>query len=156
MTKLNNVTCTDYLYEHRALVHDKLATVSREINTRARRHDQSSLSGTELRIYKEHFDELQKYPIFDPRRDIVLSKMRVAIAYHHEANDHHPEHFTNGIDDMNLLQLMEFVADVMSQSEQNGIDVYEILPLLKDQYDISNQLYQVILNTVAEIRRLGR
>lgn len=156
MAKLNNITCRDYLYEHRALVHDKMATVSRDINTRARHHDQSSLNGSEFRIYEEHFDELQKYPMFDPRRDAVLKEMRVATMYHHNANDHHPEHFDDGINGMNLIQMIEFVADIMSQSEQNGIDVYEMLPLLKDQYDISSQLYQVILNTVAGIKRLGR
>jgi hypothetical protein len=40
-----------------------------------------------------------------------LAGMGEGLRHHYAANDHHPEHFPNGIHDMDLVQLIEMLAD---------------------------------------------
>jgi hypothetical protein len=37
--------------------------------------------------------------------------MAPALKHHYENNRHHPEHFKNNIDDMNLIDLIEMLCD---------------------------------------------
>ena len=40
-----------------------------------------------------------------------MTEWEKALEHHYTVNDHHPEHFHNGIHDMDLVQLMEMLAD---------------------------------------------
>ena len=57
---------------------------------------------------------------------------------------------------MDLIQLMQFTADIMSWSEQEQIDIFEILPMIRDKCGMTDQVYNLIRNTITEIKRLGR
>ena len=151
-----SVRFTDMMRIRRALVQDKLSTVARELISRGRHHDNSTLGSPELEIYHRHFNEYRMYKFGDPRRDEVMNHMAEAIGHHFQYNDHHPEHFDNGINDMNLIQLMQFTAAIMSWSEQEQVDIFELLPIIRDKCGMSDQVYQLIQNTITEIKRLGR
>jgi len=45
--------------------------------------------------------------------------MKPAIEHHYKNNRHHPEHFNNGIDEMNLVDLIELLCDWKAASERN-------------------------------------
>jgi hypothetical protein len=47
----------------------------------------------------------------------------IAIVHHHTHNRHHPEHFSNGIYGMDLLDLVEMICDVTARSQEFGTDV---------------------------------
>ena len=150
------VRFTDVMRIRRALVQDKLSTVARELISRGRTHDNSALGSPEIEVYHRFFLEYQKYKIGDPRKDEVFTQMAEAIGHHFQYNDHHPEHFENGINDMDLIRLMQFTADIMSWSEQEQIDIFEILPMIRDKCGMTDQVYNLICNTITEIKRLGR
>jgi len=44
--------------------------------------------------------------------------MKPALEHHYALYRHHPEHFQNGIDDMNLIDLVEMFADWKASSER--------------------------------------
>ena len=150
------VRFTDVMRIRRALVQDKLSTVARELISRGRTHDNSALGSPEIEVYHRFFSEYRKYKIGDPRKDEVFAQMAEAIGHHFQYNDHHPEHFENGINDMDLIQLMQFTADIMSWSEQEQVDIFEILPMIRDKCGMVDQVYNLICNTITEIKRLGR
>ena len=57
---------------------------------------------------------------------------------------------------MDLIQLMQFTADIMSWSEQEQVDIFEILPMIRDKCGMTDQVYNLICNTITEIKQLGR
>ncbi len=52
----------------------------------------------------------------------ALGEMDVMLQHHYKVNDHHPEHHPRGIYDMNLVQLIEMIADWKAATErmENG------------------------------------
>ena len=90
------------------IIADYAADFCDDIMKRAERHDESKLHEPE----KERFDyvgthqHLGKYKYGSDEYKKSLEYLGPALQHHYEVNDHHPEHFANGIDGMNLMQLM--------------------------------------------------
>ena len=64
-------------------------------------------------------------------------------------NRHHPEHFEDGINGFDAVDLVEFCADITSYVEK--ITVSEALDVLEKQrkrFNIGDSLYSIIKNTV--------
>ena len=95
---------------HRARVHDILSSISRELVVRARAHDKSKMGSPEYDNYEEFYEN--KDGTLDQRISAGRS-YSMAEQLHAKANDHHPEHFEDGIAGMNIIQLVEFVADFL-------------------------------------------
>ena len=112
------VRFTDMMRIRRALVQDKLSTVARELISRGRTHYNSALGSPEIEVYHRFFPEYRQYKIGDPRKDEVFTQMAGAIGHHFRYNDHHPEHFENGINEMDLIQHIQFTAAFLSWTEQ--------------------------------------
>ena len=75
--------------------------------------------------------------------------MAEAIAHHHAANTHHPEHYGNaGIAGMDLFDLVEMVCDWMAAAERHPADGVR-LDLNAAQFGITPQLEAIIANTLA-------
>lgn len=47
-------------------------------------------------------------------------KLMMAVHQHQQRNDHHPEYFSHGIDDMSQVQIAEMVCDWKARSEEFG------------------------------------
>lgn len=47
-------------------------------------------------------------------------KLQLAVYQHQQGNDHHPEFFAHGIDDMSQVQIAEMVCDWKARSEEFG------------------------------------
>ena len=72
----------------------------------------------------------------------------VALPSHYAKNRHHPEHFTKGINDMNLIDIMEMFADWKASSErQNNGNLLTSITKNAERYQIDDQLKQILINT---------
>lgn len=151
-----SVGLMDVIRVRRALVHDKLNVIGRELFARARNHDNSAMGSPEVEVYRRYFDNYMEFRPGDPRREEVIANMAPAIGHHFLANDHHPEHFDKGLDDMDLIQITHFLADMMSCSEQEQVDIYELLEMARNRYSMSDQMYHILCNSVKKIKELGR
>lgn len=81
-----------------------------------------------------------------------LEGMGEGLRHHYEANRHHPEHFPNGVNDMTLVDLMEMLADWKAATERHADgDVARSLRVQKERFGISDQLAQVLHNTVEHL-----
>ena len=80
---------------------------------------------------------------------------------HHYANyRHHPEHFENGVNDMNLVDVMEMFCDWYAASKRhvNG-NIYKSIDISCERFQIDDQLKQILINTahmLEEVERGGR
>ncbi len=74
--------------------------------------------------------------------------MKKALDNHYALNSHHPEHYNNGINDMDIIDLLEMFCDWKAASERhaNG-DIYESIKINKKRFNISDQLEQILINT---------
>ena len=63
--------------------------------------------------------------------------------------EYHPEHFSNGIQGMNLVDLIEMFCDWVSATERhdNG-DIYKSININKERFNYSDDLVSIFKNTV--------
>lgn len=115
---------------------------------RAAVHDTSKFDPEEFEAYEEAFPELQQYAYGTDEFKAALAKIRPAIEHHYKVNDHHPEHFEKGINDMHVVQLIEMSCDWMAASERSQINFAAGLEMNRKRFGIGDQLFRIIKNTV--------
>jgi Family of unknown function (DUF5662) len=98
-------------YQHIATVRGYLLTLGFELILRGENHDSSKLYEPELSMFNKFTPKLRASTYGSDEYNQFLEQMGVALRHHYDSNDHHPEHFDNGIHDMDLIQLIEMLAD---------------------------------------------
>lgn len=98
-------------HEHISKVRSYLAEVIYDLMGRSYRHDASKLVDPERSMFDEFTPKLRELTYGSPEYKTCLEEMGEALQHHYAHNDHHPEHHEHGVADMNLLQLVEMLAD---------------------------------------------
>lgn len=114
-------------------------------------HDQSKLESPEKELFEEYEDKLSKVTYDSDEYWALMKKLEPAIEHHYKRNRHHPEHWDNGIEDMNLIDIVEMFCDWWAASErhQDG-NIFESIEKNKERFDLSDQLVEILKNTVSE------
>lgn len=135
--------------KHIHVVRENLYKMIEALDERARLHDQSKLESPEMEIFGEHFEELEKTEYGTEEYKKLLEKVKPAVDHHISRNRHHPEFHKNGIDDMDLIDLVELICDWKAATlrNKNG-NIRKSLEKNKDRYNISDQLFEILSNTV--------
>jgi hypothetical protein len=97
--------------DHIVEVRQRLTEVIVDLQARARRHDESKLVEPEVSVFDEYTPKLRDSTYGSDEYKAFLVGMGEGLRHHYEVNDHHPEHFTLGIREMDLIQLVEMLAD---------------------------------------------
>ena len=115
-------------------------------------HDQSKLTAPEKEIFDEFTPKLKGSTYGSDEYKVFLEEMGVALKHHYQNNRHHPEHFENGVDGMTLVDLIEMICDWKAATlrHENG-DILKSLDINKERFHLSDQLYQILKNTVTEM-----
>lgn len=135
--------------EHISRVKDLLMYAAKEILSRAQKHDLSKLSGVE----KEYFDKftplLQKSTYGSPEYAENMSKMKLALVEHYKNNSHHPEHYPNGVNDMDLFDLIEMFFDWKAATERHADgDMQKSISINQERFGMEPQLSNIFMNTM--------
>lgn len=130
-----------------SIVADYAADFCDDIMKRAERHDESKLHEPE----KERFDyvgthqHLGKFKYGSDEYKKSLEYLGPALKHHYEVNDHHPEHFENGVDGMNLMLLVELFCDWEAACHRNKDgNIYQSLETNKKRFTLSDDLYSIL------------
>jgi Family of unknown function (DUF5662) len=139
--------------EHIEAVRRLLYEVIRDLGLRAIRHDESKLKAPE----KEGFDRftplLGNMEYGSPEYMQALKDMGPTLEHHYAHNDHHPQHFEDGIAGMDLVQLIEMLADWKAATARSpGGDIIASILTNRERFDYGPELERILLNTV---KRLG-
>ncbi len=138
------------LVQYKQWVAQNMQTAASELFQRAAVHDNSKFSPEEFEPYEEAFPNLQKYAYGSEELREELRKIKPAIHHHFSVNRHHPEYFgERGINGMNLIDVLEMVCDWMAASKRSQTGIDKGLEINKERYGISDQLFEIIRNTVA-------
>jgi hypothetical protein len=138
--------------EHIDRVRVYLGKAMSDLWSRYYNHDRSKLDDIEKEAWdyatpllKEH-----KYPSEEYRA--TLREIKPAIEHHYQMNDHHPEHFEDGILGMSLMGLLEMLADWKAASERSPDgDFLGSLTYNQERFKIPHELQAILLNTAKEL-----
>lgn len=113
-------------------------------------HDQSKFSDDEIDLVtgKPLLDSLG-YMSDEYTR--AIGNVGKAVISHHKSNSHHPEHFSNGIESMSLLDLMEMLCDWKVAGEAKGSNIWESIEVNTDRYNIPPSIVDILKNTAIEM-----
>jgi hypothetical protein len=138
---------------HVTVVRNLLNQVIREIMLRQEAHDQSKFSEAELATFVEFTPKLKKSEYGSDEYKGFLKSMKPALDNHYACNRHHPEHFENGIDDMNLVDVIEMLIDWKAATlRHNTGDIIKSIQINEKRFNMSPQLIRILLNTVRDFK----
>lgn len=137
--------------KHIHKVRELLYKIIQLLDERARNHDLSKLESPEKEIFGEYTPELGKTEYGSPEYKVLLEKVKPAIDHHYSKNRHHPEFHKNGINDMNLLDILEMLIDWKAATERNkNGNIRKSIEHNTGRYGIEPQLVKILENTVKE------
>lgn len=138
--------------KHIHMVREGLYAMILELDKRIQLHDKSKLESPEQEIFGEHHELLASTDYNSDDYGLLLEKVKPAIQHHHAKNRHHPEFHSNGIDDMNLIDLLEMLVDWKCSAERNKNGNLRIsIDKNAERFKISPQLKQILINTIKEL-----
>ena len=116
---------------------------------RGRDHDASKLGEPEKGAFDRLLPMLSGVPYGSAEFEAAEAGVAEAIAHHHRANRHHPEHHgAAGVAGMDLFDVVEMVCDWMAAAERHPADGVR-LDINAAKYGIEPQLAAIITNTLA-------
>ena len=120
-----------------------------DLINRAHIHDQSKLSSPEVELFTEYTDCLAGTTYGSQQYYETLEKIKPALDHHYANNRHHPQFHKNGIDDMNLCDIIEMFCDWKAASERhNDGNIRKSIEQNADRFNMSPQLVKILENTV--------
>lgn len=119
-----------------------------ELKKRSENHDKSKLESPEKDAYDQMIPELKATEYGSKEYNEVKKKYEEGGFGHHiKNNSHHPEHYENGINDMDLFDIVEMFADHYAASLNSDTGYPKGLELNKKRFNMSDNLYNIYLNT---------
>lgn len=134
--------------KHIRLVGILLHRVAKELLDRADAHDQSKLASPEVELFTEYTKALAGSTYGSPEYEEFRKKMAPALAHHYANNRHHPEHFKSGVNDMNLVDLVEMLCDwKASSTRHHDGNIRKSIEVNAERFGIGPQLTRIFENT---------
>lgn len=142
-------------WEHIYNVQKLIALMQSELSKRALEHDQSKIySEEECATFAEYTPKLKHIEYGSDEYRQCMEEMGPAIKHHQQNNRHHPEAHANGVDDMNLVDMLEMLCDwkAATMRTKNG-DIRKSIEIQQERFGLSDQLVRLLENTVPLLER---
>jgi len=138
-------------WEHIHMVQTLLTQVIQNLLERSLEHDQSKLKEPEVEFFNEA-PKLDELTFGSSEYEESRAKLKKALEHHYAKNTHHPEHYPHGVDEMDLLDIVEMLVDWKASSHrQHDGNIMQSLKKAKERFNISDQLFKILENTVARM-----
>ncbi len=141
---------TEEIKDHVIKVGRCLEKITDELHMRACSHDDSKYGPLEFPIYSEYSPKMKlKENAFGTENyEKLRIGMKPALDHHFAHNRHHPEHFKNGIYDMNIIDLVEMLCDwkAASTKREDG-DLIKSIDFCNGRYNLGIQLVSILKNS---------
>jgi hypothetical protein len=135
--------------KHIARVKHFIGAIAHELTKRGVQHDASKLQSPEKETFDELTPKLKELKYDSPEYRESLKELGTALEHHYNANSHHPEHYENGIDDMNLLDIVEMFCDWAAATERTKDGNLEVsIEKNKIRFGMSDQLVNIFRNSI--------
>jgi len=120
----------------------------RELLTRGETHDQSKLVSPEAEVFDKYTAKLAKTTYGSKQYQKFLEELKPTLDHHYAHNRHHPEHFKDGIIDMNLVDLFEMLCDwkASSMRHEDG-NILKSIEINQKRFGFTDELKHILENT---------
>lgn len=133
---------------HIETVRNYLNVVIRELLNRAEQHDQSKLQEPELEGFDRLTNSLRNSTYGSDEYEGFKKELKSVLEHHYSKNRHHPEHFDKGIQDMNLIDIIEMLIDwKCSSMRHNDGNILKSIKINQDRFGYSDELKTILENT---------
>lgn len=120
-----------------------------QLTWRAFDHDKSKLDTPEVDLFTEFTPKLAQTTYGSPEYAEALKGLKPALDHHYANNRHHSEHFKNGIDDMNIIDLIEMFVDWKAATlRQKDGNLRKSIEINAERYRIGPQLVKILENSM--------
>lgn len=111
-------------------------------------HDDSKLDSPEAELFEKMTPLLKTTKFNSPEYNEQLKELGPALEHHYANNRHHPQHFNNGVQGMNLIDLLEMLVDWKASSKRqfNG-NLIKSIRENQNRFNYSDDLKQILENT---------
>jgi hypothetical protein len=134
---------------HISEVQENLQVMIHDLCNRGIIHDRSKFQDPEFSTFVNTRPEFKKANYGTPEYEAVVKKAQIAVDHHYKNNRHHTNFHPNGITDMNLLDLLEMLADWRAAARRSpDLTFAESLPRAFKKYQVSKPVQQLFLNTI--------
>lgn len=155
MKELTVKELADYIQDtkkHINYVQIFMSKVVVDLLERSYEHDLSKFSNEEALIYAKVTPMFKGLTYGTPEHKEVSDKLGPAWEHHKNSNDHHTGYHENGINDMNLMSIIEMVCDWKAASMRDPNQKFEESCLMNcKKYGADDQLTRIIMNTAFEL-----
>jgi hypothetical protein len=145
----NNYDSTAETLKHIRRVNELLIDASCELLQRAKVHDQSKLEEPEKSTFDEVTPLLKDLKFGSEEYTEATKRIKPALDHHYSKNSHHPQHYENKINGMNLFDVVEMFFDWKAAGERTiDGDINKSIEINAERFGISKQLRHILENTV--------
>ncbi len=135
-------------FRHIERVRNLLNSCVFDLIRRGELHDQTKLEPPEVEAFTEYTPKLAACTYGSDEYKGYLAAIKPALDHHYAHNRHHPEHHKHGVDDMNLLDLVEMLCDWKAASERHHDgNIRKSIEVNANRFGLSPQLVRIFENT---------
>jgi hypothetical protein len=139
-------------WRHINRVQQLLGGAIHELLRRSVVHDQSKLVPPEVGVFAECTTRLRGLTYGGDEYKACLAEMKPALDNHYAKNSHHPEHYSEGVEGMDLLDLLEMLCDWKAATERHADgSLTKSLEINTTRFNLSPQLRRILENTAARM-----
>lgn len=133
---------------HIKRVNELLSNCAIELLERGKNHDSSKLERGEREYFDRVGERLKGLEYGSDEYKASLKELEPALEHHYANNPHHPEHYEDGVDSMNLFDVLEMLVDWKAAGERHDTgSIFKSLEYNKVRFSISPQLLRILENT---------
>lgn len=141
--------------DHIKQVQRNLNAFAFELVERGVKHDASKLETPEVEAFASASKKLALHKYGSDGYKQGIQSLGPALTHHYENNSHHPEHFSNGVNDMTLFDLVEMFCDWKAAVlRQKDGDLLKSMAINQERFDLSPQLTSILRNTAKKYQKV--
>jgi len=130
---------------HIKRVNNLLHKVIQELLSRADNHDTSKLRSPEKEIFDIYTPKLKGTTYGSDKYKKYLAEMQIGLKNHYDINHHHPEFYFNGVNDMDLIDLIEMFCDWKAATERHADgNIIKSIEINTKRFKLSQQLAKIL------------
>ena len=140
--------CQVETQKHIERVRHYIRFITDRLTLRGVKHDAIKLESPEVELFAKHTRCLADTSYNSEEYKAHLAALKPALDHHYANSRHHPEHFANGINDMNLIDIVEMLCDWKASSErQKDGNLLKSIEQNASRFNYDDQLKQIFINT---------
>jgi len=143
------------IYDTHKHVQDVAANINKCIINllhRSNAHDNSKFESPEREIFAAKNFRLKDVEFNSPEYKTLLQEVKPAIDHHYSKNSHHPQFHKNGVEDMDLMDIVEMLCDWSAAVKRNkNGNIRKSIEINAEKYNMPPMLRKILENTVKQL-----